>query len=116
VAQGAADCRSPADPRIFIIGDAAGLVSLLFGYFLKTGQVANRMGLSVARPIAEEATGRSSEPLLPKSVCHVTNSVDPLENTRIETSYRMRGDGFCCKPSSKPATPTRPAKTLPGRR
>jgi NADPH-dependent 2,4-dienoyl-CoA reductase/sulfur reductase-like enzyme len=93
-AQGAVDCRSPADPRVFIIGDAAGLVSPLFGYFPKTGQVANRMGLSVARQIAAEATGRSAEPLLPESVCHVTSSVDPLENTRIETSYRMRGDGF----------------------
>lgn len=93
-AQGAADFRSPVDQRIFIIGDAAGLVSPLFGYYPKTGQVANRMGHSVARQIAAEVTGRSAEPLLPESVCHVTSSVDPLENTRIETSYRMRGDGF----------------------
>ncbi len=93
-AQGAADFRSPADPRVFVIGDAAGLVSPLFGYYPKTGQVANRMGHSVARQIAAEASGRSAEPLLPESICHVTTSVDPLENTRIETSYRMRGDGF----------------------
>lgn len=93
-AQGAADFRSPVDQRIFIIGDAAGLVSPLFGYYPKTGQVANRMGHSVARQIAAEATGCSAEPVLPESVCHVTSSVDPLENTRIETSYRMRGDGF----------------------
>ena len=93
-AQGAADFRSPADPRIFIIGDAAGLVSPLFGYYPKTGQVANRMGQSVARQIVAEATGRSAEPLLPESICHVTTSVDPLENTRIETTYRLRGDGF----------------------
>ena len=24
----------------------------------------------------------------------MTRSVEPLDNTRIETSYRMRGDGF----------------------
>ena len=57
-AQGAADFRSPADGRIFIIGDAAGLVSPLFGYYPKTGQVANRMGFSVACQIAEQATGK----------------------------------------------------------
>jgi NADH dehydrogenase FAD-containing subunit len=93
-AQGTADFRSPADPRVFIIGDAAGLVSPLFGYYPKTGQVANRMGFSVARQIAEQATGTAYPPVLPESVCHVTSSVDPLENTRIETSYRLRGDGF----------------------
>lgn len=47
------------------------------------------MGHSVARQIAAEASGRSAEPLLPESICHVTTSVDPLENT-----YRLRGDGF----------------------
>ncbi len=93
-AQGAADFRSPTDARVFIIGDAAGLVSPLFGYYPKTGQVANRMGLSVAQQIAAEVTGTAYQPVLPESVCHVTSSVEPLENTRIETSYRMRGDGF----------------------
>lgn len=92
--QGAVDFRSPIDARVFIIGDAAGLVSPLFGYYPKTGQVANRMGVAVARQIAAQATGAAQPPLLPESVCHVTSSVDPVEQTRIETSYRLRGDGF----------------------
>ncbi len=93
-AQGVTDFRSAADGRVFIIGDAAGLVSPQFGYFPKTGQVANRMGQAVARQIAAQATGQTPAALLPESVCHVTTSVEPLENTRIDTSYRDRGDGF----------------------
>ena len=93
-AQGASDFRSNADPRVFIIGDACGRVSPSFGYYPKTGHVANRMGLAVARQIAAEATGKTLSPLLPESVCHVLSSVDPAESIRIETSYRERSDGF----------------------
>lgn len=93
-AQGATDFRSAADGRVFVIGDAAGLVSPQFGYFPKTGQVASRMGQAVARQIAAQATGKPQTPLLPESVCHVTSSIEPLENIRIDTSYRDRGDGF----------------------
>lgn len=93
-AQGATDFRSAADGRVFVIGDAAGLVSPQFGYFPKTGQVASRMGQAVARQIAAQVTGKPPTPLLPESVCHVTSSIEPLENIRIDTSYRDRGDGF----------------------
>ncbi len=93
-AQDAIDFRSSADPRVFIIGDSCGQVSPLFGQYPKTGHVANRMGLAVARQIAAEATGKKVQPLLPESVCHVLSSVDPVESIRIETSYRDRGDGF----------------------
>ena len=93
-AQAASDGRSTVDPRIFIIGDAAGLVSPQFGYFPKTGQVANRMGLAVARQIAAEVRGQAAVPLLPESVCHVTTSLEPAESVRLDTRYRDRGDGF----------------------
>ena len=93
-AQGTTDFRSVADGRVFVIGDAAGLVSPSFGYFPKTGQVAARMGQAVARQIAGQATGQSLPPLLPDSVCHVMTGVEPAEGIRIDTSYRDRGDGF----------------------
>ncbi len=93
-AQGALNFRSSADRRVFIIGDACGQVSPQFGQYPKTGHVANRMGLAVARQIAAEATGQAFPPVLPESVCHVLNSVDPVESIRIDTSYRERGDGF----------------------
>ena len=93
-AQAALDGRSTLDPRVFIIGDAAGAVSPQFGHFPKTGQIAQRMGLAVARQIAGEAQEQPVAPLLPASICHVATSVDPAESVRIETSYRDRGDGF----------------------
>ena len=92
--QGGLDFRSVADERIFIIGDAAGLASPLFGHYPKTGHVANRMGAIVARQIAASASGQTFPALLPESVCHVVSSVEPLEHVRIETTYRQRGDGF----------------------
>lgn len=93
-AQGALDFRSGADQRVFIIGDACGQVSPQFGQYPKTGHVANRMGIAVARQIAAEATGQAFPPVLPESVCHVLSSVDPAESIRIDTAYRARGDGF----------------------
>ena len=88
-AQGALDLRSRDDERIFIIGDAAGVVSPLFGHYPKTGHVASRMGAIVAGQIAGGQT-----PMLPESACHLLSGVDPDAGTRIETSYRLRGDGF----------------------
>ena len=93
-ALGPTDFRSAADGRVFVIGDAAGLVSPQFGYFPKTGQVASRMGQAVARQIAAQATGQAQAVLLPESVCHVTTSIEPLESTRIDTTYKDRGDDF----------------------
>ncbi|UCV27276.1 FAD-dependent oxidoreductase [Ferribacterium limneticum] len=93
-AQGAVDFRSPVDERVFVIGDATGMVSPAFGLYPKTGHVANRMGLAVAQQIAAQATGHAFPPLLPESVCHVLSSIEPDEQTRIDTSYRQRGDGF----------------------
>ncbi|MFZ2974392.1 MAG: FAD/NAD(P)-binding oxidoreductase [Ferribacterium limneticum] len=92
--QGGLDFRSVADERVFIIGDAAGLASPLFGHYPKTGHVANRMGAIVARQIAAGLTGKTFPALMPESVCHVVSNVEPLEYTRIDTSYRQRGDGF----------------------
>lgn len=93
-AQGALDLRSAADRRIFIVGDAAGVVSPLFGAYPKTGHLASRLGVIAARQIAAEAAGREATPLLPNSVCHLTASFDPEETIRIETEYRRRGDGL----------------------
>lgn len=88
-AQGALDLRSRDDERVFIIGDAAGVVSPLFGHYPKTGHVASRMGAIVAGQIAGERA-----PMLPESACHLLSGVDPDAGTRIETAYRLRGDGF----------------------
>ena len=88
-AQGSLDFRSAADPAVFVIGDAAGIVSPQFGHYPKTGHVAARMGELVARQIAGQAVDG-----LPDSVCHLLSGVEPDETTRIEVGYRLRADGF----------------------
>ena len=60
---------------------------------LKTGQIAARQGQIAARQIAARASGTNPERQLPDSTCYVLSRPEPRELTRIETSYRFRGDG-----------------------
>lgn len=82
------------DERIFLVGDLLGHASLLFGHYPKTGQLASRLGAIAAREIAARAAGAVPETLLPDSVCYVFSNVEPLEMMRIDTRYRLRGDGM----------------------
>ena len=81
------------DPQIFVIGDSVGSVSPLFGHYPKTGQLAARMGQIVAAEINGRVTDRVPEPTLPESTCFAYLNLRPAQFTRIETRYRVRGDG-----------------------
>lgn len=83
-----------ADDRIFLIGDAMGTVSPLFGQYPKSGHMASRQGRVVAQEIAARAREKEVLPLLPESVCYVYTDFDPMEVLRIDTRYRIRGDGL----------------------
>jgi NADPH-dependent 2,4-dienoyl-CoA reductase/sulfur reductase-like enzyme len=88
--------RAPSDERVFLAGDLLGTVSPLFGHYPKTAHMATRLGLAAARQIAARSRGAAAtEPplALPHSVCHVWLDADPAEQLRMETSYRLRGDG-----------------------
>lgn len=82
------------DDRIFVIGDAIGAVSPLFGHYPKSGHMANRQGRIVAREIAARAAGVEPPRELPESVCYVFNDFDPMKMIRIDGRYRERGDGL----------------------
>ena len=69
-------------------------VSPLFGHYPKTGEMALRQGQIAAAHIAAEAAGREAPKLLPASTCFVLAGTEPMEMARIETSYRLRGDGL----------------------
>lgn len=86
--------RSSADPRIFIVGDMIDRVSTLFGHYPKTGEMALHQGRIAAAQIASEHAGKTVEPSLPASTCYVLTGTDPMEMARLETSYRLRGDGL----------------------
>ena len=86
--------RSLLDPRLFVVGDMIDRVSPLFGHYPKTGEMALRQGQIAAAHIAAEAAGREAPKLLPASTCFVLAGTEPMEMARIETSYRLRGDGL----------------------
>lgn len=86
--------RSLADPRIFVVGDMVDRASLLFGHYPKTGEMAARQGQIAAAQIAAEAQEKEAPRLLPASTCFVLAGAEPMEMMRIETRYRLRGDGL----------------------
>lgn len=82
-----------ADERVFMIGDAMGPVSPLFGHYPKSGHMAHRQGRIVAAEIAARARGAELPRELPESICFVFSDFDPAEMVRIDARYRLRGDG-----------------------
>ena len=84
----------PGDERVFLVGDILDKSSPLFGYYPKTGQLAARLGQIAARQIAARASEQAPPKLLPDSSCHILNRVEPMEIARLDTSYRLRGDGL----------------------
>lgn len=92
----AATLRSPRDARIFLAGDLLDRVSILFGAYPKTAQIAAELGHAAARQILAAALDRpapSAAEMLPASQCHVWLDADPAEQLRIDSHYRLRGDG-----------------------
>jgi NADPH-dependent 2,4-dienoyl-CoA reductase/sulfur reductase-like enzyme len=86
---------SPLDDRVYLAGDLLGAVSPLFGHYPKTAHMATRLGAAAAQQIAARSRGLTPAPAtLPESVCHVWLDGDPAEQLRIETRYRLRGDGL----------------------
>lgn len=83
-----------ADERVFLVGDLIDRASPLFGHYPKSGHLAARLGRLAAQEIAERALGVQSERLLPESRCFVTTRLEPPELLRLETRYRLRGDGL----------------------
>jgi len=81
------------DERVFVIGDSVGAVSPLFGHYPKTGELASRMGGIVASEIIGRITGKPGELALPEGTCFAYLSMDPPQVVRIDSRYRIRGDG-----------------------
>ncbi len=86
--------HAEGDSHVFLIGDQLDRSSPLFGFYPKTGQIAARQGQIVAQEIAARAAGETPPRRLPDSSCQVITRVSPREMTRIDTTYRFRGDGL----------------------
>lgn len=81
------------DERIFVVGDSVGAVSPIFGHYPKTGELASRMGQIAATEIIGRLTGQPASPALPESTCFAYLDLAPAAFTRIDSRYRLRGDG-----------------------
>jgi len=103
--------RAPLDERVFLAGDLLDTVSPLFGHYPKTAHMATRLGVAAAQQIAARSRdgggASATEPplALPHSVCHVWLDADPAEQLRIETQYRLRGDGLLTQAVSQHDNP-----------
>ena len=86
--------NAPDDERVFLIGDLLGKVSPLFGHYPKSAHMACQLGRIAAAEVVARARGNLPEPHLPASVCHVFTDAEPMEMMRIDTQYRLRGDGL----------------------
>ncbi len=86
--------QARGDERVFVIGDAMGAVSPLFGHYPKSGHLASRQGRIVAHEIAARAGGAAPDAQLPESTCYVRTDFDPPQLLRIDARYRVRGDGL----------------------
>jgi hypothetical protein len=86
--------QAGSDERTFLIGDLIDQISPLFGRYPKGGHLAARLGRIAAHQIAARATGKEAEKRLPDSVCHVLTSMEPEEMVRLDSSYKIRGDGL----------------------
>ncbi len=76
-----------------MIGDSVGAVSPQFGHYPKSGHVANRMGQSVARYIAQQAKGQAMTPLLIDNLCFMLVNTEPLEAISVQFDYKMGAQG-----------------------
>lgn len=82
------------DERVFLVGDLIDRASPLFGHYPKSGHLAAHLGRIAAQEIAARARGVAPEALLPESRCFVTTRMEPQESMRVDTQYRVRGDGL----------------------
>lgn len=92
-AQDALSLQARADERVFIVGDAAGQVSPLFGHYAKTADVAFQLGKIAADQIAVRLGESSTESGFPDARCHVLTGLDPESALQVDARYRLRADG-----------------------
>ncbi|MBI4987935.1 MAG: NAD(P)/FAD-dependent oxidoreductase [Rhodocyclales bacterium] len=93
------------DERVFLVGDMIDRASPLFGHYPKSGHMASRLGRIAAQEIAARAGGKAPETLLPESSCFITTRLEPQESLRLDTHYRLRGDGLIVQSAKQNVDP-----------
>lgn len=81
--------NAKADPDVFIIGDSVGAASPLFGYYPKSGHVANRLAKMATAHIASRMAGKPYEKLLPDNLCFMMVNGSPREAISVQFAYDL---------------------------
>lgn len=81
------------DPQVFVIGDSVGAVSPQFGHYPKSGHVANRMGVSVAQHIAQQAKGQPLKHVMIDNLCYMLVNTEPREAISVQFDYAKGPEG-----------------------
>jgi NADPH-dependent 2,4-dienoyl-CoA reductase/sulfur reductase-like enzyme len=85
--------HSQKDPNVWIIGDAVGKASELFGWYPKSGHVANRLGRIAARQIVNRMQGKDFDKLLPDNLCYMFVNGNPIEAILVDFQYKFNAEG-----------------------
>jgi NADH dehydrogenase FAD-containing subunit len=81
------------DDRVYVIGDAVGVVAPSFRYYPKSAHVANSHGHIVAGYIAERLAGRTPENKLPDNLCYMMVNGSPREAVSVQFDYSLNAKG-----------------------
>ena len=78
-----------SDDRVYFVGDLMGAISPQFGYYPKSGHVANAIGKIVARNISERVAGKEVVARLPDNLCYMMVNGDPQEEIAVKFEYEV---------------------------
>ncbi len=81
------------DDRVYVIGDAVGIVGPKFLYYPKSGHVANRHGRIVAAYIGERLAGREPKAALPDNLCYMMVNGNPRQAISVQFDYTLNAQG-----------------------
>ena len=78
-----------SDDRVYFVGDLMGAISPQFGYYPKSGHVANAIGKIVARNISERVAGKEVVAVLPDNLCFMMVNGEPQEEIAVKFEYEV---------------------------
>ncbi len=81
------------DDRVYVIGDAVGVVAPSFRFYPKSGHVAHSHGQIVSHYIAEAMAGRRGDNRLPDNLCYMMVNGSPREAISVQFDYALNAKG-----------------------
>jgi NADPH-dependent 2,4-dienoyl-CoA reductase/sulfur reductase-like enzyme len=81
------------DDRVYVIGDAVGVVAPTFRFYPKSAHVAHAHGQIVAGYLAERLAGRRPATKLPDNLCYMMVNAGPREAISVQFDYTLNAQG-----------------------